>query len=93
MTPGNLEISISSYYVAIDDSTSNWWLKMSDVKRQMVSLGICQQHQTIILVILYQCHIFSLCENVFERHLREVLLYFFSVNKSVVQSHRLLMMK
>jgi len=57
------------------------------------------------LVILYQHHIFFLCENVncdislsivncvFEpkkHYLREVLLYFFSVKKSVIELHRLL---
>jgi len=36
---------------------------MSDVNRQMISLGIYQEHQTVILVILYQHHIF-LCENI-----------------------------
>jgi len=54
------------------------------IKCQMVSFSICQQHQTIILVILYQRHLFFLCENVFEprkHHLRKVLLYFFSVKK------------
>jgi len=40
---------------------SNWYSKMSDVNYQMVSLGICQQHQIIILVIL--CHIFF-CMNI-----------------------------
>jgi len=59
-----------------------------------VSLGIYQQHQTIILVILYQRHIFFYMKiSVFEakkRHLREVLLYFFSVKKFAIESHRLL---
>jgi len=44
-------------------------------------------------VILYQRHIFFLCENVSfpkKRHLREVLLYFISVKKSAVKLQRLL---
>jgi len=36
-----LGVSINSRYFAID-GTSNWWLKISDVNRRMVSLGICQ---------------------------------------------------
>jgi len=51
---------------------------MSDINCRMVSLGIYQQYQTIILVMLYQCHIFfGVKMSVFEpkkRHLREILL-------------------
>jgi len=57
-------------------------------------VSICQQHQTIILAILYQHHIFFCVKvSVFEpkkRNLWEVLLYFFSIKKSAIESRRLL---
>jgi len=66
---------------------------MSDVIYQMINLGI-YQHQIIIFVILYQRYIFFCVKiSIFESkkcHLQEVLLYFFSVKKSAVESHRLL---
>jgi len=65
---------------------------MSDINCEMVSLDICPQQQTIILMILYQRHIFFCMKMLnFEPKDRwEVLLYFFNVKKSAVESHRLL---
>jgi len=55
----------------------------------MVSLDICQQYQAIILVIFYQRHIFFCVKmSVFEAK-SILLLYFFNMKKSTVESHRL----
>jgi len=62
-------------------------------KCQVVSLDTCQQHQTIILVILYQRDIFVLRENVSFRAKKSIIcrkFCFFSVKHSPVESHRLL---
>ena len=66
------------------------------MKPYIVRFDIYQQHNFEILMILYQHHIFFLCENAvasFEpnkRHLRELLIYFFNLKKSTAEAHRLL---
>ena len=76
-------------------ATSNFWLKLTDVKRHCRKFAHLSTTKLLNISKFLSVYYILLCAEMssFEpntRHFRELLIYFFNLKKSAVEAHRLL---